>query len=135
MHPYRVATLLVAATLAVAACASSGARTTTASAPKETITRAQIDANHFVNAYDAVSTLHPTWLRRRGDDTFGNPSAFGSLVVYLDGVRMGDAETLRQITASAIVTIRHLDAADATSRFGTGHGQGAILVSTRPDEP
>jgi hypothetical protein len=82
------------------------------------------------DAYEAVQRLRPEWLRRRGQISIQDPTA-GEVVVYLDGVRFGGPRSLESLRAESVVQMEYLDASDATTRFGTGHGGGAILVRTR----
>ena len=93
------------------------------------ITRMELDEDVFADAYLAVQRLRPTWLRRRGAPTPNDPDP--TAVVYVDGLRFGTIEELRSIGTETVETISLLSPADATTRFGTGHASGAILVSTR----
>ena len=82
------------------------------------------------SAYDVVKLRRPGWLVSRGmysrmDGTIQGP------IVYLDGVRYGTCEELQTIEAYAVSEVRYLNGLDATTRFGPGHGTGAILVSLR----
>jgi hypothetical protein len=52
------------------------------------------------------------------------------IAVYVDGNRAGGVEELRQVPATLVVSIEYLDAPSASIRFGTGHAQGAIVVTT-----
>ena len=53
------------------------------------------------------------------------------VLLYVNGARSGIPGTsLREIPAAAVIDILYLNAADATTRFGTGHDNGAILVRT-----
>jgi hypothetical protein len=53
------------------------------------------------------------------------------IVVYLDGNRLGGVDELRGIAANTISSIAYLDAPSATIRYGTGHTQGAIVITTK----
>jgi hypothetical protein len=53
------------------------------------------------------------------------------IVFYLDGVRLNDRTGLMSIPADRIKEIRFINSRDATTRWGTGHGSGAILVTTK----
>ncbi|HET9385920.1 MAG TPA: hypothetical protein VFO67_12290 [Gemmatimonadales bacterium] len=121
--------ILVAAMLAALSCATprSGARP---SSQRDLLRFDEIERTSAVNAYDAVRQLRPEWLRRRGRGSIQNATA-EVLVVYLDGTRLGTPQTLRSIAAGSILEIRHLDASDATTRFGTGHAGGALLIRTK----
>ena len=51
--------------------------------------------------------------------------------VYINGVKAGIAAvSLREVLAEAVIDIVYLNASDATTRFGTGHDNGAIMVAT-----
>ena len=76
------------------------------------------------DAYELVSLMRPLWLNNRG---FGT----GRIVVYRDGVPFGNPESLRQIDANSVGSIRFLNGVQATAELGTGHGDGVILVKTR----
>lgn len=84
------------------------------------------------NAYDVIKRLRPAFLRTRGVSTMGGSSE-PALVVYLDMMRVSGRSTtqLRAISAAQIRSIEYLNGIDATTRFGTDHGAGAILISTR----
>lgn len=81
-------------------------------------------------AYEVVQFARPQWLTVRSSPTMRNPRP-ASLVVYLDGLRFGDLGDLRQIRAVVVERMEYLSPTDATNRFGTNHGGGAILVTTR----
>lgn len=89
------------------------------------IFRDQILAASYSTAYDAVRALHPNWLigrsQRRGDE--------GIIWVYVDNSRYGDVNTLRNVPAASISSIRRIDAGTATTRWGQGHTEGVILVT------
>jgi hypothetical protein len=52
-------------------------------------------------------------------------------VVYLDATSLGGRETLRNIMTDEIESIQFLDARRATLRFGSGHVNGAIVITAR----
>lgn len=121
-------TVLLLTVVAGAACAQA------TRAPGDALSRRVLLADEIrgtaaATAYDAVSRLRPQWLRPRGRVSYRDPAG-GDVVVYLDGVRHGGPESLRTIPADAVRHIEHLDSREATSRFGTGHVGGAILVRT-----
>jgi hypothetical protein len=74
-------------------------------------------------AYDLVQNLRPEWFHSRT----GNP-----IRVYLDEVRYGDdARSLAGLSVQNIRRIERIDSGRATARFGTGHLEGAFLVTSR----
>lgn len=114
----------------LSACSTSKPQDTASSSrDPDLITRAEIEqATTYNSAYAIVEHLRPFWLRKRGSQTFDNTDY---IVVYVDGSRMGGPPQLRYVNTSIVEEIRHLDAREANMRYGTGHSQGAILVSTR----
>jgi len=73
----------------------------------------------------------PSSLSPRRDDTPSSGST--GVQVYLDGMRLGDLEELRNIPAAHVQSIRRLSGSEAQFRFGIGHSEGALLVSTHPE--
>jgi hypothetical protein len=81
-------------------------------------------------AWDLIAKLRPEYLRSRG------PSSLRSLapvtaVVYVDEMRFGELDALRTMSVDQIARIQYLNASDATTRFGTDHFGGAILITTK----
>ena len=114
--------------LTLAACASMQGQAEGTS--RDTITRTDITAyvGTYSNAFQLVERLQPQWLRKRGRASVSTV-AEGDIVVYLDDVRVGGPEALREISLEGLVEIRYLNAAKA-ARYGTGHQHGAILLRT-----
>jgi len=116
---------------------TSSAGTTAASAPRpargsaNVITESEIQGANVNNAYEAIQRLRPAMLRGRGSASSNDQSGTQGLVVYVDGSPLGGVQALGNISALNVREIRYLNASDATTRFGTGHPVGAILVTTR----
>lgn len=55
------------------------------------------------------------------------------IIVYMDDVRLGGVDTLRDVPVDGLTSARFFDAREATLRYGTGHAHGAILLSTSVD--
>jgi hypothetical protein len=81
-------------------------------------------------AYDVIARLRPEYLRSRGASSLRNTTPV-TAVVYLDEMRYGTINALKQMSADQIWRIEYINAADATTRFGTDHLGGAILVYTK----
>lgn len=130
MFPVRLIGFGILALLS-ASCASSteGAASAPLSASSAIQEQELADVSHL-NAYDAIRRLRPNWLRVRGVGTFARQQSAG-IRLYVDGARRNDLDNLRNIRASNIQEIRYLDSRRATTRFGTDHGDGAILVITK----
>lgn len=90
----------------------------------DVITREQIAALDVTYAIDAVRRLRPSWLRSRG-------GIDEEPVVYVDAARRGGTRALATISVEIVEDIRYLSGPDATTRLGTGHRGGAIMVRTR----
>lgn len=119
------AVLLLAITVA---CATSGG-SRAATGGRDVITREEILAANVSTAEEVVRRLRPEFLRSRGQSS-ADPNA-NRPVVYVDGVRAGGPEALRNIAANDVREIRYISAADATTRYGTGHVGGVIEVRIR----
>lgn len=117
--------LSVGAVVVLAACASAPSDGTTRD--RNVITAEEISGHHATDAYQLVQRLRPAWLRTRGRNSIRSES---TIRVYVNGMSFGDLSSLRQISMSDIVRLERLGAAEATQRFGTGHTNGAILIST-----
>ena len=114
--------LLVAATFAASACASTPK--TGGDSASNTITADQIAAANVPTAYDAVDRLHRAWFR----DLTGT----GDVVVYLNNQKQdGGKEALRNIPASEVQTLEYLRGSDAQMRFGQDAAGGAIIVTRK----
>ena len=127
------ATLLVgllAASPGTSACASRG--DVTPSLDRNVITAEEAETvTGASTAYDIVSHLRPEFLRGRGRSS-GRTTRPDLPIIYFDNVRLGGVGQLRTIPAQSVETIVFISAADATTRWGTGHTGGAIEVRTRP---
>jgi hypothetical protein len=55
----------------------------------------------------------------------------GDIIVYVEGSRYGPPESLRQIDPLNVASMRWLTDDQATTRYGTGHDNGVILVRLR----
>lgn len=100
-------------------CASTG-EGSTASRGRGDITQAEIQATSVDDAMEAISLLRPQWMRGRSS---------GATIV-IDGQR-SNRDRLATIPIGSIVRIEFMSAADATTRFGTGFFDGAIVVTLR----
>ena len=105
---------------------TSGARQVTRST--NTLNAEEIAAANVTTAYEAIERLRPHFLRGRGASSIQDPTS--TPLVYMDDVRLGSIGTLRQISALTVRQIQFITARDATTRWGTGHANGVILVLT-----
>ena len=128
MHRAFAMVLLVGA-VACGGAGSSGQPSTVARpirGPADRITEQEINAGVYQNALEVIRNLRPSMTIPRGTST--SPVL---VVAYMDDVRLGSPDALSTIPANRIKEIRYVNARDATTRYGTGHGSGAILVVTK----
>lgn len=135
--------LLIALTVSLAACGGTAAAGGSVRGSGE-ITADEIRASGAADAHQAVQGLRPAWLRRRGDSSLagaqGTATAGDGLTtqtdaspvrVYVDGNLLGGVAELRNIPAADVASIRFLEPGPANVRFGPGHVNGAIVVTSR----
>lgn len=124
------------AALAVIVAVSTGCATARGvAAPAQSDPRNVLEERDLVavvrlDAFEAVRRLKPHWLSGRGQVALLDPGR-EAVRVYLDGMLNGDAGSLRRVPMQTVGQIEFLDSRKATLRFGTGHAEGAILVTTR----
>jgi hypothetical protein len=82
------------------------------------------------SAYDLVLALRPQWLRTRGPTSLGGTTE-SPVQVYLDGVRLGGVNVLRRISVPTVDSFQFMDPIEASSRWGFGHDNGAIMIISR----
>jgi hypothetical protein len=96
------------------------------------ITAEEIAKSGANNAYDAVKTLRPAWLRTRGAiSTDPDSPTGGGIQVYVDGIHVGSTDELNNVLAERVQEMRLVSASDATTKYGTGHTQGVIEVTSK----
>jgi len=127
--------VLVAAIVALTACASGGGVATAAKQNPNVISMEEIIESSASNAYEVIQRLRPNFLRTRGA-VHGTPGATNAvemvdLVVYLNENRLGGSDQLRQISTTDIKEIRYFNSSEATTKWGTGHSAGAIQIVSR----
>lgn len=89
---------------------------------RNVILRAEYIDLGVINAFEVIRRLRPQWLRNRGIPVLP--------VVYVNDIQ-DTFDILAILHLPDIIKLEYLDAFQATGRFGTGHGNGAILVFTR----
>ncbi len=133
MHPRIRDLALSVAVVVAAACASSGATRTSGSPDK--LDRAQIESVASNSAYDVVSRLRPNWLRPAGMSVSGVQNGGApTVLVYMDGHRMGGVDALRTITTTAVTSMEFLNptrAATVLSDMSTGAIAAVIMINTK----
>ncbi len=130
------ALIAVSAVVLLTACASATggtARTSPSVARRDPnlITAEEMASKQAQTLYDAVRALRPAWMMRSRPTTL-MPQNEGELIVYVDGHRFGNIESLRQFVPNAVQSVRYFSPSDAEARFGPGHLHGAIEIITSP---
>ena len=132
--------LLGAVALVILGCGGGGSGTSAQAATgtrtrgsANVITEAEISSSAYQNALEVVQNLRPQMLIPRGvgSDATGLSAASIPIIIYMDDVRLGEPSSLTNIPASRVKEIRFMNARDATTRYGTGHSSGVILVLTK----
>jgi len=130
--PRLSALIAFAAVAPLAACASSGSAART-SARSDQISSAEIASSSASNAYQLIERLRPSWLRTKIGSIGGGARA-QVIVVYLDGIRLGDVGSLRQLSTAGFKSVEWLDATRAATVLpspGSDPIAGAILIKTQ----
>ena len=121
----------VVALVLTAACASGGAQSAGPRVSRDLIVRAQIEQMNAQDAYEIVRRMRPEYLREQRGAASINSTTPLLAVVYIDGVRRGGPDVLRGMRPVEVEEIRFLSGTDATTRYGTDHGGGAIEIKSR----
>jgi len=120
----RLILTLFALSLGLGACAAGGGGATAPRRNSTRITAEELADVAELDLFGAVQRLRPQWLR---------PGTRGALPqVIVDGTpQQGGIESLRSFRAMDASALELMSASDATTRFGTGYTEGAIIVTTR----
>jgi len=94
------------------------------------ISEDEIRASSATTAFEAIQQLRPGLLDRDQQRSIDMYSV-AEVVVYLNGVRYGNKESLKSISALQIEEIKYLPATEATVKYGTDHSGGAFLVKVK----
>lgn len=92
--------------------------------PSSTVGAGELQASKAPRLLEALRRVRPRFLQTRA------PRRDQFAVVYVDGVRVGDLSYLSSVLVADVVDVAFLRAPDATTRFGTDHTGGALLVRT-----
>lgn len=124
------------ALLVAGACASGGG--SRASVSGSTVTAADLENVPFDNAYEVLESHNSVEIRGGTLYLRGRVASINDptpALLVLDGTRMGgeSAGVLQGIQVGSIARIEILRAAEATNRFGTQGGGGAVVIQTQRD--
>jgi hypothetical protein len=101
---------------------------------RDVLTQSEIDSRMEpgMSAYELIQHARPQFFKMRGVGNLSPTSVTAAMpVVYIDNVRTGSIDQLKQISGGNVARIQYLSSIDATTRFGTDHSGGAILLTTR----
>ena len=129
MRRIRALALLASVTVLALACAQAAQSGDESShGTRNRVLAEDLLSTNELNLYDAIRRIRPMWLQQRGPTT-----AMGQapLLVYVENVRAGTVEYLRDIAVEAVREVQYINARDATTRWGTGVAGGVILVLMR----
>ena len=114
------------------ACASSGAAPGTTASLPDRLTASEMVPSGATNAYDLIRQLRPRWLQANNTGRLNGVMSQVTLV-YVDGHKMGDIDTLRSISSNGIQSMQYLDsvrAATVLTDAGSDPIAGAIMIVT-----
>jgi hypothetical protein len=119
--------------VAVIACATSPTAGNSARQLPDQVSSGEIASSGATNAYELIQRLRPNWLRSPNIGSIGGGARSQVIVVYLDGQRLGDIDSLRNLSAIGITSMQWLDATKAATvlhEVGSDPIAGAIIVKT-----
>ncbi len=128
----RALVLLVALPLAWACTPRGQTGQTTPRHDPNVITAEELASANASNLFEAVRSLRPEWLSHQAPQGILNANADFPTLVYMDRMRLGEPEMLRQVGIGAALELRYYSPTAAQSEFGISGGmQGVIQVLTR----
>jgi len=124
--------LYFVALAAIVGCATSGGRASPTSVTgKANFLGAEEIANAYADArsaWDAIARLRPNWLAARGVTSLVDGGAGTDFaVVFIDGQRYGDLQSLRQIQAYQVGSAQYYDVTQAGANFGIRGGASGVI--------
>ena len=108
------------------ACASAGGH------DANVITAPELSRSKARNAYDAIQQIRPEMLRTRDPGAMVYFKA-RQPAVAVDYTLVGGVEVLRTLPPGQVARIEYVNSWMAAKRFGTGFGDGVMLIETRAD--
>jgi len=127
-HLYLIAAFPIVACGPASGSSNSGIptpRRSTSLLVSEEILAANLDHGTL---YDAILRLRPNWFAR--GTTSYDPPTTELAIVFVDGRRLGELESLRGIDANQIEDARYFSAAEAGPRFGLQGGLSGVIEVT-----
>jgi len=108
------------------ACAPAGAH------DANVITAPELSRSKARNAYDAIQQIRPEMLRIRDPGAMVYFKA-RQPVVAVDYTLVGGVELLRTLPTGKVARIEYVNAWVVAKRFGTGFGDGVMLIESGAD--
>ena len=122
--------------VAILGCATGASGRSPAPSKAVLLTAAEIADAHadITDAYDAIARLRPNWLAAHGiTSAIQNGAGTEFAMVYVDGQRYGDLNSLRAIPAYHVGDIHYYNITEAGARFGIhGGSSGVIEITMKP---
>ena len=107
-------------------CASAGAH------DANVITAPELSRSKARNAYEAIRQIRPEMLRTRDPGTVVYFKT-RQPAVAVDNTLVGGVEVLRTLPTGKVARIEYVNSRVAAKRYGTGFGDGLMLIETRAD--
>jgi hypothetical protein len=123
--------ITVALAFVLTGCASSPNADATTRGSLNVLTAEELQETTATNVHDVIRALRPQWLRPRGRTTLAGRGP-DEPAIYVGGARYGAIGDLQQMDPIGITRIEWIDPVNATTRFGTGHSAGAIMIDLGP---
>jgi hypothetical protein len=120
---------------------------------RDVILADEIRRSRANDAYELISNLRKEWLVPRGTNSWTETTTGtiretegrrfvvdieegrDMIIVYMDDIRIGGPEDMRDIALDGITKAEFIDARRATYLYGAGHAHGAIRLSTEVEVP
>lgn len=126
MKLLRPACLLLLALLA--GCAGAAAERSPRP-DRNLLTAEEMQSRPYSSLHHAVAALRANWVRERPPSDHRGVAPERAQV-FLDGLRVGDVEYLRQLQVGDVESVRYLSITEAATRFGHQADAGPILLIT-----
>lgn len=96
----------------------------------DVITRDELDSAGTISVYDAIMRRRANFFRNRGPTSINSSSA-PRAIVFMMQQPYGEIESLRNIPAERIESIRYYSGTDAATKFGKIYNGGVIQLIPR----